>query len=83
MKGSSALSFRGLKRDDIVGKKILNDRNGRRQLQVSSLLLLPQVATAKRLDGLSLLGSELGSLLRHGNPYCTLRPLPSLTTIRL
>ena len=32
-----------------------------------------------------LLGSELGSLLRHGNRYCTLRPrpLPSFTAILL
>ena len=65
-----------------------NDRNGRRQLvvlvEVSSLLLLRQVATAsKSVWMVYLLGSELGSLLRHGNPYCTLCPLPSFTAIRL
>ena len=70
-------------------KKLLNDRNGKQQLlvvlvEVSSLLLLPKVATAgKSVWMVYLLGSELGSLLRHGNPYCTLRPLPSFTAIRL
>ena len=70
-------------------KKLLNDRNGRRQLivvlvEVSSLLPLPKVATAsKRVWMVYLLGRELGSLLRHGNPYCTLRPLLSFTAIQL
>ena len=70
-------------------KKLPNDRNGRRQLivllvDVSSLLLLPNVATAgKSIWMVYLLGSELESLLRHGSPYCTLRPLPSFTAIRL
>ena len=70
-------------------KKVLNDRNGRRQLivvlvEVGSLLLLPKVATAgKSIWMVYLLGSELGLLLRHGNPYCTLRPLPSFTAIWL
>ena len=70
-------------------KKLLNDRNGKQQLlvvlvEVSSLLLLPKVATAgKSVWMVYLLGSELGSFLRHGNPYCTLRPLPSFTAIRL
>ena len=69
-------------------KKLLDDRNGRQQLivvlvEVSLLLLLPKVATAgKSVWMVYLLGSELGSLLRHGNPYCTLRPLPSFTGIR-
>ena len=64
-------------------KKLLNDRNGRRQrivvlVEVSSLLLLPKVATAgKNVWMVNLLGSELGSLLRHGNSYCALRPSPS------
>ena len=53
-------------------------------MEVSSLLLLPKVATAgKSVWMVYLLSSELGSLLRHGNPYCTLRPLPSFTAIRL
>ena len=70
-------------------KKLLNNINGRRQpkiilVEVSSSLLLPQVATAsKSLWMVYLLVSELGSLLRHGNPYCTLRPLPSFTAIQL
>ena len=70
-------------------KKLLNDRNGRQQLiivlvEVSLLLLLPKVATAgKSVWMVYLLGSELGSLLRHGNPYCTLRFLPSFTAIRM
>ena len=53
-------------------------------VEVSSLLLLPKVATAgKSVWMVYLLGSELGSLLRHGNPYCTLCPLPSFTAIQL
>ena len=70
-------------------EKSLNDRNGRRQLivvlvEVGSLLLLPKVATAgKSIWMVYLLGSELESLLLHENPYCTLRPLPSFTAIRL
>ena len=64
-------------------------RNGRRQLivvlvEIGSLLLLPQVAIAsKSVWMVYLLGNELGSLLRDGNPYCTLRPLPSFTAIWL
>ena len=88
MKGSSA---RFSESPNLMNcrKKLLNNRNGRRQLivvlvEVISLLLLPQVATAgKSVWIVYLLGSELGSLLLHGNPYCTLRPLPSFTAIRL
>ena len=47
-------------------------------------MLLPKVATAgKSVWMVYLLGSELGSLLRHANPYCALRPLPSFTANRL
>ena len=50
------LIVRGPKLDEIVGTKLLNDRNGRRQLivvfvDVSSLLLLPKVATAGKAFG--------------------------------
>ena len=51
---------------------VLNDRNGRRQLivvlmEVSSLLLLPKVATAaKGVWMVYLLNTELELLLRHG-----------------
>ena len=78
----------GSKLDEIVYRKEQsNDRNGRLQLivgfvEVSLLLLLPKVATAgKNVWMVNLLGSDL--LLRHGNPYCTLRLLPMLTAIRL
>ena len=38
------------------------------------MLLLPKVATAsKSVWMVYLLSSELGSLLHHGNTYCTLR----------
>ena len=50
-------------------------------MEVSLLLLLPKVATAGK--SVCSLGSELGLLLRHENPYSTLRPLPSFTAIRL
>ena len=75
--------LRGPKLDDDVG-------NGGQQLivvvlvEVSLLLLLPKVATAgKSVWMVHLLGSELGLLLRHGNPYCTLRFLPLFTAIWL
>ena len=70
-------------------KKVLNDRNGRWQLivvlvEVSSLPLLPKIGTAgKSVRMVYLLGTELESLLHHGNPYCTHRPLPSFTAIWL
>ena len=71
-------------------KELLNDRlNGWRQLivgfvEVSLLLLLPEVATAgKSIWMVHLLSSELGSLLHHGSFYCTLCPLASFTAIRL
>ena len=91
MKGSSARFFRFSESPNLMNyrKKLLNDRNGRRQLivvlvEVSSLLLLPKVATAsKSVWMVYLLGSELGSLLHHGNPYCTLYFLPSFIAIRL
>ena len=53
-------------------------------VEVSSLLLLPKVATAgKSVWMIYLLSSELGLLLHHGNLYCTLHPLPSFTAIQL
>ena len=70
-------------------KKLSNNRNGRQQLIVvlvefSLLLVLPKVAIAgKSVWMVYLLGSELGSLLHHGNPYCTLCTLPSFTAIQL
>ena len=88
MKGSSTRFFRFSEAPNLM-RLLPNDRNGRQQLivvlvDVSSLLLLPKVATAgKRIMMVYLLGSELGSLLRHGNPYCTLCPLPLFTAIRL
>ena len=64
-----------------------NDRNRRRKLvvvvEVSSLLLLPMVATAGSVWMAYLLDSELGSLLYHGNPHCTFCPLPLYTVIWL
>ena len=67
-------------------KELSNNRNGWWQLilgfvEVSLLLLLPKVATAgKSVWMVHLLGSELGSLLCHENPYCPLRPLPSFNS---
>ena len=52
-------------------RKLLNDRNGRRQrivvlVEVSSLLLLPKVVTAgKSIRMVYLLSSELGLLPRY------------------
>ena len=54
-------------------------------VEVSSLQVLPKVATAgKSVWMVYLLGSDLGSLLRHENPHCTLCPLqqPSCKTDR-
>ena len=72
-------------------KKLSNDGNGRRKLvvgvvEVSSLLVLPKVATAGKTKSVwmaYLLNSELGLLLCHGNPHCTFCPLPSYTVIQL